>query len=434
MKTFSRRRFVQAAALSAAPFILPSGSWSASLNGRGPNSRINLGLIGMGRRLTGIAAAFAEAPEAQMVAVSDCVDERMRFGIERVASLYQKQGRRAGEVKGHADFRKILSDDGIDGVVIGTPDHWHAVMAVMAARAGKHIYCEKPMSRTIGEGRAVVKAVRENDVIFQTGSQQRIEYGGRFRQAVEYVRSGRIGELKRIGIGVGGPAIADDLPDEPLPPGIDWEMWLGPAPDRGFSEVLCPIGIHKHFPQWRRYREYAGGPLSDIGAHHFDIAQWAMGMDASGPEKVLPPEEADADQGLRFVYRSGIEMIHSREIGRRGCLFEGTEGSIYVDRGSISSTPESILKQPLGAQDFHLPPVPQRHQFDWLQAIREHRRPVADVEIGHRTNTVCLLANIGYWVRRELRWDPVAEVFVGDAEANQYLEHTDRSPWRGVAV
>ena len=433
MKTIlSRRSFLRGTL--AVPFILPSGLWSASRQGRGPNGRITLGLIGMGRRLTGISGPFSESPHAQMVAVSDCVDARLEFGVNRVKELYAKQGQDRAEVKAESDYRAIIADPGIDAVVIGTPDHWHAIMAIQAARAGKHIYCEKPLTRTIGEGRAVVKAARRNNIVFQTGSQQRIEYQGRFRRAVEYVRSGRIGTLEKIYIGVGGPAVPDDLPDEALPAGIDWDMWLGPAAQRGFNEVLCPVGVHKHFPQWRRYQEYAGGALSDIGAHHFDIAQWAMDEDASGSVSVTPPDDPGATEGLVFRYASGIEMVHSQKLGRGGCVFVGTEGQIYVSRRTIESTPGSILERPLDGNDFHLPAVSSRHQFDWLECIREGKKPVADVEIGHRTNTVCLLGNLGYRLRRALRWDPVAEVFVGDAQANALISQPDRSPWAGISV
>ena len=432
-KSLSRRRFLQASTfLVAAPFVLPSGLWSASLKGKGANSRITVGLIGMGRRMMGIAGPISESQDAQIVALSDCVEARMDDGINRIRKFYKKQERKSDGLRAHRNFRAIIEDKGIDAVVIGTPDHWHAIMSVMAANAGKHIYCEKPLTRTIGEGRAVVKAARENDIVFQTGSQQRTEYGGKFRQAVEYVRSGRIGELKKVYIGVGGPPVSDDLPDEEVPEGIDWEMWLGPARQRGFNEVLCPIGIHKHFPQWRSYREYAGGSLSDIGAHHFDIAQWAMDEDSSGPVSVVPPKDPSATQGLSFKYRSGIEMVHGKELGRQGCVFVGTEGELYVDRRVIESTPGGILEKPLGSQDFHLPSVASRHQFDWLECVRSGARPVADVEIGHRTNTVCMLANLGYQLNRELRWDPVAEVFVGDDEANDLILQEDRSPWSGI--
>jgi predicted dehydrogenase len=435
MKTsFSRRRFLQSAAVASAPFILPSGMWGASKSGKGPNNRITLGIIGMGRRLSGITGSFADSPEVQMVAVSDCVDARLAFGIRRVEDLYKQRKRAGAGVAAHKDFRAIIDDKGIDAVAIGTPDHWHAIMSIQAAKAGKHVYCEKPLTRTIGEGRAVVKAARDNKIVFQTGSQQRTEYGGKFRTAVEYVRSGRIGDLKKVYIGVDGPPVPDDLPEEKLPAGIDWEMWLGPAPQRGFNEILCPIGVHKHFPQWRRYREYAGGSLSDIGAHHFDIAQWAMNEDASGPVRVTPPDGEDATQGLSFKYKSGIEMVHGREMGRSGCVFVGTKGEIYVDRRTLESTPDGILKTPLEKNDFHLPKIAARHQFNWIDCIRSGERPVADVEIGHRTNTVCMLANLGYQLNRELHWDPKREEFKGDVGANSMIQQRDRAPWAGIAA
>ena len=175
--------------------------------------------------------------------------------------------------------------------MIATPDHWHAIPTVLAARAGKHIYCEKPLTLTIAQGRKVADEVKKAGVVFQTGSQQRSEFGGMFRKAVEYVRSGRIGKLKTIRIGVGGPAVACDLPDQEAPAGTDWERWLGPAPKRGYNDVLCPKGVHHHFPAWRNYREFGGGGLADMGAHHFDIAQWALDMDDSGPVKIEPPEQ-----------------------------------------------------------------------------------------------------------------------------------------------
>jgi predicted dehydrogenase len=435
MKTsISRRRFLQTSAIVSAPFILPSGMWGASKSGKGPNNRITLGLIGMGRRLTGIAGAFAESDDAQMVAVSDCVDARLDYGMQRVRDLYTKKKRSSEGLKAHKDFREIIADKSIDAVAIGTPDHWHAIMSVLAAKAGKHVYCEKPLTRTIGEGRAVVKAARDNKIVFQTGSQQRTEYGGKFRKAVEYVRSGRIGELKKVYIGVGGPPVPDNLPDEDLPEGINWDMWLGPAPQRGFNEVLCPIGVHKHFPAWRRYREYAGGSLSDIGAHHFDIAQWAMDEDASGPVRVTPPDDPKATQGLSFRYKSGIEMIHGQKLGRKGCVFVGTKGEIYVDRSTLESTPGKILETPLEKNDFHLPKINSRHQLNWLDCVRSGERPVADVEIGHRTNTVCMLANLGYQLNRELRWDPKKETFANDKEASDLILQPERKAWAGIAV
>jgi predicted dehydrogenase len=238
----------------------------------------------------------------QVVAVCDVHKGRLDDAVERVHKAYAKE-RESGAYKGVAafqDFRELLARPEVDAVVIGTPDHWHAIPAILAARAKKDIYCEKPLSLTIGEAREMVTAARKNNIVFQTGSQQRTEFNGYFRQAVEYIRSGRIGKVKTIRIGVGGPNHPCDLPTEPQPENVDWNMWLGQAPMRGFNQILCPLGVHNHFPAWRNYREYAGGGLADMGAHHFDIAQWALDMDSSGPVEVIPPADRSAETGLKF--------------------------------------------------------------------------------------------------------------------------------------
>lgn len=324
-------------------------------------------------------------------------------------------------------FAELLGRRDIDAVIIATPDHWHAIPAILAARARKDVYCEKPLSLTIAESRAMVRAARDNNIVFQTGSQQRTEFGGNFRRAVEYVRSGRIGQVRTVRVGVGGPARPCDLAGEPIPQGVNWEMWNGPSPARGYSHVLCPRDVHNHFPAWRNYREYAGGGLADMGAHHFDIAQWALNMDSSGPIEIHPPERGDT--GLRFVYANGIEMFHG---GPSGCTFEGSEGRIYVDRGRIESTPASILQQPLGDRDFRLPAVGNNHRQNWLDCIRSRQRPVADVEVGARSAQVCQLGNIGYQLRRQLRWDPQAEAFRNDDEANRLRSRENRGPWNRI--
>jgi predicted dehydrogenase len=230
-----------------------------------------------------------------------------------------------------------------------------------------------------------------------------------------------------VRVGVGGPAVPCDLPAEQLPEGIDWAMWNGPSPAREFNHVLCPLGVHNHFPAWRNYREYAGGQLADMGAHHFDIAQWGLDMDHSAPTEIHPPERGGS--GLRFVYSNGVEMFHG---GRSGCTFEGTEGTIYVDRGALESTPASILEQPLTDRDFRLPDIGNNHRNNWLDCIRTRRRPVADVEIGARSAQVCQLGNIGYWLRRPLRWNPEREEFMGDDEANRLRSRENRAPWNRV--
>jgi len=424
---FSRRHFVQTLAAATAPLILPSRVWAAS-----PAKRLNLGFIGIGIQSRGHLGAFlGMADRVQVVALCDVHQGRLDDAGERVHKAYAKE-KESGAYKGVAtctDFRELLARKDVDAVVIGTPDHWHAIPAILAARAKKDIYCEKPLSLTIGEARSMVKAARENNVVFQTGSQQRTEFNGYFRQAVELIRSGRIGKVKTIRIGVGAPNKPCDLPVEPTPNGVNWDLWLGPAPARGFNQILCPLDVHKHFPAWRNYREYAGGALADMGAHHFDIAQWALDMDGSGPVEVIPPDDQTAQTGLKFVYANGVEMFHG---GPSGCTFEGTAGAIYVDRGKIESKPESILKEPLGENDFHLELAGNNHRKNWLDCLVSRRKPVADVEIGARTASVCQLGNIGYQLRRKLRWDPVKEQFVGDAEADKLIHRERRAPWDKV--
>ena len=423
----SRRRFLAASVGFAAPFVLPSQVWSASKNGTGPNSRITLGFIGIGIQSRGHLQGFLNNPKTHVVAVCDVHKGRLDNSVEMVHKKYATQ-RDSGAYKGcgaYDDFRELLDRKDVDAVVIGTPDHWHAIPAILAARAKKDIYCEKPLSLTIAESRAMANAARANKVVFQTGSQQRTEFKGVFRQAVEYVRSGRIGKIKTVRIGVGAAPIACDLPNEPTPIGVDWDLWNGPSPKRGFNAELCPLGIHKHYPKWRNYKEYAGGGLADMGAHHFDIAQWALNMDHSGPVEIHPPEKGD--KGLRFVYANGIEMIHGAP---SDCIFEGTGGTIVVTRKGIDSNPKSILEEPLGKDDFHLEPVGDSHRQNWLDCIGSRKRPVADVEIGAKSAQVCQLANIGYELRRPLRWNPETEEFVGDAEANQLRSRENRAPWR----
>ena len=426
-RLIQRRSFLaHAAAGIAAPFIFDTKVHADDRQGQGPNGRINLGFIGIGMMGRHHLRAFLANTGVQVVAVSDVHRRRLDDAVETVHRSYAA-ARKAGTYRGcasYADFRELIGRRDIDGVVISTPDHWHAIPAILACRARKDVYCEKPLSLTIAESRAMVRAARDADVVFQTGSQQRTEFGGHFRKAVEYVRSGRIGRVQRVRVGVGGPARTCDLPAEQTPEGTDWEMWNGPSPARAFNAVLCPLGIHNHFPAWRNYREYAGGMLADMGAHHFDIAQWALNMDTSGPTEIHPPERGDT--GLRFVYANGIEMFHG---GPSGCTFEGADGSIYVDRSGIQSTPRTILETPLGERDFRLPDVGNNHHRNWLDCIRTRRRPVADVEIGARSAQVCQLGNIGYQLRRVLRWDPEREEFTRDDEANRLRSRENRAPW-----
>ena len=422
--TVSRRQFFGAVASGAvAPLILTRRTEGADK----ANDRITLGFIGVGVMGRGHLGGFLGRGDVQVVAVCDVVSDRRDNAREMVEKRYATQ-KGKGEYKGcdaYDDFRDLLARKDIDAVVIATPDHWHAIPCVQAARAGKHIYCEKPLTHNIAEGRTIVDEVKKAKVIFQTGSQQRSEFGGMFRQAAECVRNGRVGRLQTVRIGVGDPAVACDLPDQPTPQGTDWDLWLGPAPKRGYNEVLCPKGVHNHFPAWRNYREYAGGGLADMGAHHFDIAQWAMGTSTSGPVKIEPPN-GDAKRGLKFIYASGVVMFHG---GRTDCIFEGTDGTIEVSRGHIKSNPENLVKDPLGADEVRLYHATNHHQ-NWIEGIKTGREPICPAEVGQRSAAICHLANIGYRLRRPLRYDPVKERFADDAEANKLVSREMREPWK----
>ena len=430
----TRRNFVKTAAVaSVAPTILVRSAGSADAN-----DRLTLGFIGVGTMGRGHLGGFLGNAGVEVVAVSDVVKDRLDLAKEMTEKKYADRVK-SGAYKGcvaYPDFRKLLEHPGLDAVVIATPDHWHAIPCVLAARAKKHIYCEKPLTQNLADGRWVVNEIAKGDVIFQTGSQQRSEFGGHFRKAVEYVWNGRIGKLKTIRIGVGGPAKPCDLPTQEVPEGTDWDLWLGPAPERGYNEILCPKGIHKGFPQWRAYQEYAGGALADMGAHHFDIAQWAMKMDNSGPVAVIPPSDPKKGAGLKFVYASGIEMIHNefakdkdgKDI-RADCVFEGTEGTILVGRGGISSLPDTILKAPLGPDAEHVYPS-SNHKQNWLDSVKTHKPAICPAEVGHRSASVCHLGNIGYRLGRKLTWDPIKEQFVGDESANKELVREPRTKWK----
>ena len=413
----SRRHFLTSLAASAvmAPTILRAES---------RRERLNIAFIGYGKRAYGVMNQALGQKDVRIVAICEVEGIRRAKAKEVVEKRYAEE-MKSGSYKGcraYVDYREMFEKEDLDGVVIMTPDHLHMHPALLAAKKKIDIYCEKPLTHHIAEGRLLVSTVAKNQVIFQTGSQQRSEFGGRFRTAVEMILAGRIGQLKTIRVGVGGSPIPCDLPAQPKPDNVDWDLWLGPAPLREYHEDLCPKGLHNHFPAFRKYEEFAGGMLADMGAHHFDIAQWAMGMDASGPVSIEPP--ADGDSGLKFTYANGVEMFHG---GRSGCTFEGSEGTIYVDRSVLESDKKEILL-PLdaGARRFT---SPTDHLRDWIDCVKTRKSPICTAETGHRSATVCHLANIGYKLRRKLTWDPVTERFTNDVAANALTSRKNRSGW-----
>lgn len=416
--TFSRRHFLAGAAATLAygPTILRAAPGS---------DRLNIAFIGYGKRAYAVMGQALKQKDIRVVAVCDVEGTRLAKAKEVVESAYADD-RKSGQYKGcktYVDFRELLEREDLDAVVIMTPDHLHVPMSLAAAAKKLDIYSEKPLTHNIAEGRMLVNAVIKNQIIFQTGSQQRSEFGARFRTAVELIWAGRIGTVKTIRIGVGASPKPCDLPGQPKPDNVNWDLWLGPAPLREYNQALCPQGMHNHFPDFRKYEEYAGGMLADMGAHHFDIAQWALGMDASGPVSVEPP--ATGDTGLKFTYANGVEMFHG---GPSGCTFEGTGGSIYVDRSKLESDKKEILSAPLSEKDRRAIDS-KDHLRNWLDCLKSRKEPICSVETGHRTAAVCHLANIGYKLRRKLTWDPVAETFANDAEANALCSRKPRKGW-----
>lgn len=418
-----RQLLKMGAAVLSLPNIITTRALGA--DGATPASeRLTLGFIGMGRQMGGHVGMFLGREQCQVVAVCDVESRRLEKSKARVDEYYAKKtGYAYTGCAAYGDYRELLARDDIDAVVIATPEHWHALNVVDAANAGKDIYCEKPLSHTIHEARAMARAVRRNGVVFQTGSQQRSERG--FRVACELVRNGRIGKVHTVHVNVGGTCVDCYLPAQPTPETLNWDMWLGPAPYRAYHEDIAPPMEYEGWPNWRAYRDYAGGMMTDWGAHHFDIAQWGLGMDDSGPVEIYPPD--DSHERLTYVYANGVVMQHGGG-GKAGVAFIGDAGRVMVDRGYLETDPAHLVNELPGPNELRLYES-DSHADNWLECIRTRRLPICDVEIGARTIAVCHLGNIAYHLKRPLNWDPAKEVFVGDSEANRNLSKAMRSPW-----
>lgn len=427
----SRREFVKTAATVAVPMIVPSSALGLQ-GAKPPSERITMGVIGVGYQARGHLEFLVRHPDVKVLAVCE-VDTTRRLGAKKIVDDWYSNDTTYKGCDAYNDFRDLIARKDIDAVLIGTPDHWHVIPAVEAMKAGKDVYCEKPLTLTIAEAKVMIDVARKYKTVFQTGSQQRSSK--EFRIACEAVRNGRLGKIQQVFVDVGGPSHPCDLPEEPMEPGLDWEMWLGQAPERPYNSVLSPRGIHSFFPNWRAYREYSGGGMTDWGAHHFDIAQWGLGMDESGPVEIIPPDDPTAEVGVRYRYANGVEMIHIHGHKdpdgqtRGGVHFVGENGTVYVDRGQLQSWPDSIVKEPLGANEKPLYKSEEHHQ-NWFDCIRTRKRPICDVEIGARSVTVCHLGNLVYIHRRKLRWDPKRWRFVNDREADTWMDRERRDPWK----
>ncbi len=420
MSRTSRRQFLRqtttgAATALAAPWIIPSSAFGA-------NERVVTGHIGVGGQGNSNLGAFLKL--ASPAAVCDVDKNHLAKAVERVEKDTQKT------CEGFGDYRKLLDRKDIDAVVISTPDHWHALTAIHACQAGKDVYCEKPLSLTILEGRKMVEAARKHERIVQTGSQQRSD--ARFRQACELVRNGRIGKLERVMVGLPNSNFeGPPVPDSDPPPELDYDMWLGPAPQRPYNKNR----VHYKF---RFFFDYSGGQMTNFGAHHIDIAQWGLGMDNSGPvategtAKFHPEKWYEVTQACRVThtYANGVILIVGQ--GEKDCpggvTFVGSEGTIFVDRGKIKSTPEDIVKQPMTDSDERLY-VSTNHHQNFMDCLKSRKLPICDVEIGHRAATICHLGNIALRLGRRIQWNPATEQIVGDDDAAKWVSRPYRAPW-----
>ncbi|MEM6506745.1 MAG: Gfo/Idh/MocA family oxidoreductase [Planctomycetota bacterium] len=413
---FSRRRFLAAAAAaSVAPTMLTGRSWAQAT----ANNQLGVLSIGSGfRGKSTVMNYFMKDKAFRVVAIAECDKSRLDHHVDQVNKFNG-----AKDCRGALNYLDLIDSPDIDVVVINTPDHWHTIPAMHAALLGKHVYAEKPLTLNLRESQQVIKAQAKHGVCFQTGSQQRTEYRGVFITAVEYVLNGRLGKVMRAECGCGDPAVPCDLPTEDVPEGLDWGLWQGPAPERGYHPDLSPRGVHKHYPAFRRYEEYAGGMLADFGAHMFDIAQWGMGKDRESPVRVVAPKEEGAKRGATMVYADGKEIVHAP--GPYNCKFIGERGSITVGRRGVASEPASILQEPLTDSDIRLP-RPKNHGVDMREAIKAGTQPSCDVEIGARTSALCHLANVAYDVKEELAFDPENWTFKGSEAANTKLDYGQR--------
>lgn len=425
----SRKDFLKKSALGIASFtIVPR----FVLGGKGftaPSDKITIGFIGNGKQGTILANPFIPLSEAQIVANCDVDSVKRTKFKEWVETKYaESSGSESySGVTAYHEYEEIISRDDIDAVIVCTPDHWHAIPAIAALNAGKDLYCEKPLSLTIEEGRAMVNATRDNNRVAQTGSMQRS--WGSFRKASELVRNGYLGEIKEVKVNVGDPAVAYDLPKQPLPKSLDWNRWIGPSFFQEYNNELAPPFPWDNYPMWRRYKEFAGGILCDWGAHMFDIAQWGLGMDETGPVEFIPPTQPGATRGLAFKYANGIKMIHE-DFGKGFAVrFIGTEGSLDISRDIFEPSNPTLLTQEIGEDQIKLYRSDNHYQ-DWLDAIKNRTKPVADIEIGHRTASICNLANIAYELKRPLIWNPETEKFKNDYYANSMLGREYREGYK----
>lgn len=422
-----RRGVVFGSAAVAAPYLIPASAWGA-------NDRIGVAGIGIGRQGSGVLARAVKSGDTRFIGIAD-------VNLPRAEAACKKHGGGAAV----QNYRKLLERKDVDAIVTATPEHWRANICIEACQAGKDIYAEKPVSLTVREGRLMTEAARKYKRVFQVGSQQRSTPIDRV--ACEFIRAGGLGKISKI-ITMRYPSpFLCGLPAEPVPEGLDWDMWCGPTALVPFHpELYVPRGK----PGWLSFRPYSGGEMTGWGAHGLDMIQYALGMDQSGPTEIwadgpkfdpptiTAPEKSErANQmcchpAVFWRYASGVVLEMDAVFGRVkgqpspiapsfGGIFHGEKGIATIDRGKFTSDPPELAKEVI--KDA---PKTESHVENWIACIKSRELPNADIEIGHRSATVCHLGNIARWTNRKLRWDPVAEAFPGDAEANALLDRKRR--------
>ncbi len=442
----SRRGFLKTAASTGAAAVLsPSGNRAFGYTS--PNERpvfATIGLRNQGWTITSKSFQFAD-----FAALVD-VDSKVLASNIKLSEEAQKK-----KPDSYSDYRKVLDRKDIDAVMIATPDHWHTKIAVEAMYAGKDVYCEKPLTLTIAEGKLIEKVVKETGRVFQVGTMQRSECSQRFLQAIAMVKHGRIGTVKKVTCGIGGFGASPTIPVAPVPEELDWEMWLGPAPKveyRALPEMRkgygggVPMYSNCHYA-FRNWHEYSGGKLTDWGAHHVDIACWAIGATETGPSKVtplnfkLPVEYKDghplvADQyniateyNIRAEMPNGVELLITNE-GDNGILFEGTKGRFFVNRGKITGKPvEDLADNPLpdgAVEEVYGGKVSANHTANFIEGMNNRTQPISDVWSHNRMLEICHLSNIAIRLNREVKWDPAKREIIGDEQANSFLSRENR--------
>ncbi|MGH7959689.1 MAG: Gfo/Idh/MocA family protein [Opitutaceae bacterium] len=442
----SRRRFLRnAAVLAAAPFILPRRVWAES---SAPSQRLTLGCIGMGKQMKGLLGSFLGRDDVEVLAVCDVDTTRRTFAQQRVDEACTKK---AGETytccAAYNDFREVLARKDIDAVVIATPDHWHACIAIAAVKAGKDVYCEKPVTYNVHEAVELVKAVRQSNRVFQVGSQQRS--WKEFRTAAALVRNGIIGRVHAVNVTIGDPPAPYKEPAEPMEPGLDWNLWCGPGPLVDYSPFLAPRGVTYDYPKWRHTWEFGGGAITDIGAHHIDIAQWALNADGSGPVEVRAPQNWEtARRGAQLIYADGAVLTHVRG---KGISFYGSEGEVHVNRGrfefvldgktihrfwdkevdrATSMEREVTLTERAFLADAKVKLYNSKSHFqDFLDCVQSRQRPICDVEIGASSAIACHVMNFAYHYGAHAKWNPAKHRFASGGSSNWLTRDRYRDGW-----